>query len=595
MKVIFQKILLSFLFLLPSVSEAGGRRPPWESKPLNTVVDGVVHKGFNVFEIDGGKMVSVRTVNKLFGGRVQWKRVSRKVIYHSEGSVAEFQLDSSTAVVTGKIVKLAPPVRAWGNDVYIPASIFTNPEFQKMVVSNIQWDPNRNNLTIDPIVEVGSPRLYSYPLRSEISIELGPHVNYRVLSVRDDTLTVRLYGGRAREREKVSVEDGAVRSVEVDPGARTTDIIVVISSNAMAPSVSLADSPRSLLIEVENVFGFGLSSGSFKSSNNKRNSNSSIGKSNSGNGKTKASRDGNKKSVAVATTGTGSGKKTAPSGAVLPSAKTVDPIEMGTDDYFLDDSVVESPRKSLSGKKNPEGALMALSPFRTIVIDPGHGGKDVGAVGPNGTLEKEVNLQIGLALAKLLKKEGRFNVILTRDKDVFVPLQERSAIANKAKADLFISLHCNAGIQRDSKGFEIFYLSDKATDDDAAAVARRENAVIELEGVVGKARQELEGLLWSLARNEHMNDSAAIAGHISQQVIRRIKMQNRGVKQAGFYVLRGTSMPAILVESAFISHPKEEGLLRSSRFHRKLVDALYAGLLDFERKKIQTRLAQKPS
>jgi N-acetylmuramoyl-L-alanine amidase len=89
-----------------------------------------------------------------------------------------------------------------------------------------------------------------------------------------------------------------------------------------------------------------------------------------------------------------------------------------------------------------------------------------------------------------------------------------------------------------------------------------------------------------------MNDSAAIAGHISKQVIRRIKMQNRGVKQAGFYVLRGTSMPAILIETGFITHPKEEGLLRSTRYHQKLIETVYAGLLDYEKRKIQTRLAQ---
>lgn len=599
------------ILLLPVFAMSSGRKPPWKSIPINTVVDGVVRKGFNAIDVDGNKMISIRTVNKLFGGRVQWKRVSRKVVYHSEGRIAEFELDSSTAVIAGKFVKLSPPVRAWGSDVYLSADILIHPEFQRIVASSVQWDPVRANLTIDPIPAVGPPRVYSYPLKSQVLLELGPYVNYRVLSLRKDVLTIRLFGGRARDKEKIVVDDGAIKSVELLPRARTSDLVIILSSAAMSPIVTLTgtlpvhqgskdgkssasvastreksgtsgqeEAQQILTIEVDNIIGFGLSTETVKSKNINKIEKSKTGKSNGAlNGK-KLERHDKSKDV--------SDLPTIISKKEMPKKVAGDPMSHDLDYFDLND---DSDEKPTSNKR--DGALLALSPFRTIVIDPGHGGKDVGAVGPNGTLEKEVNLQIALALAKVLKKEGRFNVILTRDKDVFIPLQERSSIANKAKADLFISLHCNAGIQRDSRGFEIFYLSENATDDEAAAVARRENAVIELEGVVGKARQELEGLLWSLARNEHMNESAAIAGHISQHVVRRIKIQNRGVKQAGFYVLRGTSTPAILIESAFISHPKEEGLLRSSRFHRKLVDALFAGLMDFERKKIQIRLAQK--
>ncbi|HMX42395.1 MAG TPA: N-acetylmuramoyl-L-alanine amidase, partial [Elusimicrobiota bacterium] len=155
-----------------------------------------------------------------------------------------------------------------------------------------------------------------------------------------------------------------------------------------------------------------------------------------------------------------------------------------------------------------------------------------------------------------------------------------------------ISLHCNAGLTRASNGFEIYYLSEKATDDEAAAVARRENAVVDLEGVAGPAKEKVEELLWSLARNEHMNDSSEIAALIAHQAAKRLPLANRGVKQAGFYVLRGTAMPAILIETGFITHPKEEGLLRSTRYHQKLIETVYAGLLDYEKRKIQTRLAQ---
>jgi N-acetylmuramoyl-L-alanine amidase len=524
-------ILLVPISLLPQ-----GRRAPWPAISVSTVVDGEVRKGIEFNIVDTAPMVSIRTVRQIFGGKIQWKRVSRRVVYFSEGRSAEFGLDLSTAVVSGKIVALSPPVRAWGNEVYLPASFLSTPEFQSLVASIVHWNPDRKSLTVDPAPEVSSPRFFSYPLRSKVTIDIGPHVDYRVLAIRDEKLTIRLYGGRAREWEKLSIQDGAIISVEMDPATRTTDLTVTLATGTTTPNVYLDESPRAVIIEVS------------------------------------------KKEGAQAIKHPPMEKKE-PQKIVKAKPKVVSPTALAA-------PAVSRPRADI------DAPYLALSPLRTIVIDPGHGGKDVGAVGPSGTLEKDVNLQIGLALAKLLNNEGRFKVILTRSNDSFVALQDRSSIANKAKADLFISLHCNAGLSSHSNGFEVYFLSEKASDDAAAAVARRENAVVELEGVAGKARQELEGLLWSLARNEHMNDSSTIAGLIDQQVAKRMSMTSRGVKQAGFYVLRGTSMPAILVESGFITHPKEEGLLRSARFHRKLVDALYAGLLDYEKKRIQSRLAK---
>ncbi|MBL0058871.1 MAG: N-acetylmuramoyl-L-alanine amidase [Elusimicrobia bacterium] len=525
-------LLISFA-ALPLFAQ--GRRPPWPAASVNTVVDGNVRTGVQVFTIEENPCLSLRTIKQVFGGRVQWKRVSRRIVYLSEGRTAEFTLDVSTAVVGGKALPLATPPRAWGSDVFLPVSLLVTPEFQSLVASQVQWNAARRNLTVDPSPAVSSPRFYSYPNKSRLTIDIGPHVDYRVLAHRDNILTLRFYGGRAREWEKVSVDDGAIASVEVDPRARTTDVIVTLGAGTADPAIYLEESPRSVVVEV-------LRAG------------------------------------APGKPGSASTPKTAQR-PPRPGTPALPPPELSPPDRARPRADIDAP-------------YLALSPIRTIVIDPGHGGKDVGAVGPNGTLEKDVNLQIGLALAKLLNKEGRFKVILTRANDSFVTLQDRSSMANKAKADLFISLHCNAGLKRESGGFEVYFLSEKATNDEAAAVARRENAVVELEGVAGKAREELEGLLWSLARNEHMNDSSAIAVHIDRQITKRLSIGNRGVKQAGFYVLRGTSMPAILVESAFITHPKEEGLLRSSRFHVKLVDALYAGLLDYEKQRINARLGK---
>jgi len=170
---------------------------------------------------------------------------------------------------------------------------------------------------------------------------------------------------------------------------------------------------------------------------------------------------------------------------------------------------------------------------RTIVIDPGHGGKDPGAIGRRGTKEKDVVLKIAHKLAKDLHKNLKTRVILTRYHDIFLPLAERTAIANREKADLFISIHCNASLKSRTKGFEVYFLSDKASDEEAQAVANMENAVMALEEKKEKGN-ELSSILWSLAMNEFMNESSELCSFVSSEVDRYLRIvENRGVKQAG--------------------------------------------------------------
>lgn len=524
-------LLVAALLAGPGALRAGGRPAPWPEDRFAAGVDGRFLTNLPLRRIDGTPSVSLQTVRRLFGGRIQWQGVSRRVSYHREGGAVQFDLDSSTAQVLGKPVRMEGPVQVWGSAAYIPVSFLTTPEFQSLAAARVDWSAERKSLTVDPTPSVSSPRYFSYPDRSRVVVELGPRVEYRLLARRGTTLVVRFYNGQARDWEKVSVDDGLIESVEIAPQGRLTDFTVAFTSQAATPEIRLDPMPRALIIEARR-----RGEGAFDP---------------------------------------GFGEEPPPP-----------PGDAGR-------AALPAPRRA-SPRADLDAATLTLSPLRTIVIDPGHGGKDVGAVGPHGTYEKDVNLQVARGLADLLNAEGRFRVILTRSDDRFLTLQERSSIANKAKADLFISVHCNAGLNAASNGFEIYFLSEKATDDEAAAVARRENAVIELEGLGGKARGKVEELLWALARNEHINESSTVAAHIARQADKRLGSLNRGVKQAGFYVLRGTAMPAVLVESAFITNPKEEGLLRSARYQQRIVDAVYAGLLDYEKRKIQARLAHPP-
>ena len=216
------------------------------------------------------------------------------------------------------------------------------------------------------------------------------------------------------------------------------------------------------------------------------------------------------------------------------------------------------------------------STLRRIVVDAGHGGKDPGAVGPTGLLEKDVTLKMAHALSRELTKQIGCEVILTRSGDVYLPLEERTAIANKVGADLFISLHANANKSRKPYGIETYYLNF-SKNDKAAAVAAREN------GTSLKEVSDLELILFDLMANSKINESSRLAAEIQGSLVKRISkkysnVRDLGVRQGPFYVLLGATMPSVLVETAFISNPREEKRLASSKFRNSAAAAIASAI-----------------
>lgn len=217
--------------------------------------------------------------------------------------------------------------------------------------------------------------------------------------------------------------------------------------------------------------------------------------------------------------------------------------------------------------------------IRRIVVDPGHGGKDPGAVGLNGLQEKDVVLAIGRMVARKLKEEIGIDAVMTRDSDVFIELQERTAIANKVGADLFISIHANAALNRRASGIETYYLNLAKTEK-AAQLAARENGT-SLEKV-----SLLQAVLFDLMANYKLNDSAHLADEVQMALYKRMSGQypatkNLGVKQGPFYVLVGATMPSILVESAFISNLEEEAKLRDPEFLEQTAEGIVDGVVSY--------------
>jgi N-acetylmuramoyl-L-alanine amidase len=220
---------------------------------------------------------------------------------------------------------------------------------------------------------------------------------------------------------------------------------------------------------------------------------------------------------------------------------------------------------------------------RRIVLDPGHGGHDPGAVGPKNLYEKDVVLDIALKLKKVLMEDPFNEVVLTRERDVFIPLEERTAMANRKNADLFVSIHANASSRREAKGIET-YLLNWTDDEEAIRVAARENA-ISLKKMRAMNRQVdiVDVIKSDLIRENKRDESIKLANYIQRSLVSNLESDmkqvlNLGVKQALFYVLFGAKMPSVLVEVSFISNPEEERLLSNEMYRTEIAKGIAKGL-----------------
>lgn len=235
----------------------------------------------------------------------------------------------------------------------------------------------------------------------------------------------------------------------------------------------------------------------------------------------------------------------------------------------------------ISAAPGPVVSAVSKNKIR-IVVDPGHGGKDPGAVRRGSAREKDLNLTVAKHLYNYLKKQG-FDVKLTRSDDTFVTLAGRSKMANEFKADLFISVHTNAAKRSTANGFEVYFRSDKATDKEAADVAEFENEALQYEET---HYNFVDKLLQSLAKNEYMNESSKLAGHVRKYVYKEPGIgiavsQNSAIRQANFYVLRGVQSPAILVEMGFISSPKDRVRLNNKSSQKHMGEGIGKGVVEY--------------
>jgi N-acetylmuramoyl-L-alanine amidase len=235
----------------------------------------------------------------------------------------------------------------------------------------------------------------------------------------------------------------------------------------------------------------------------------------------------------------------------------------------------------------PRESVQVAGPLRTIVIDAGHGGHDPGATGPGGLTEKELVLDVSRRVARLTEERLGIKVLLSRDGDHFVALKERTSFANRERADLFVSIHANAHNSAAHEGVETYFLSSEATDIAARQTAALENSVVQLEKAPAArpaGRQDaLRAILWDLMQSEFLTESERLAVVVQDAMTKSLRIPNRGVKQAGFYVLGGAAMPAILIEIGFVTNPREERRLRESKYRDEIARAIFSGIAEYKR------------
>ncbi|MFZ0639314.1 MAG: N-acetylmuramoyl-L-alanine amidase [Candidatus Acidiferrales bacterium] len=404
---------------------------------------------------------------------------------------------------------------------------------------------------------------------TRVVVDLDGAVKYESARIKDpDRIYFDLYAahlGKSLTEKEMPVQNGFLKAVRVAQNKDGVVRLVLDVQSVEGYSAFLLPDPFRLVIDVHGA----LSS----ASNKKPGTDEGIGKL------------------------AGDSPATTPATTVVPpmaSEKVIVPATTAAGDSTADASAELSPPPGRNSRTLPVPAIPAIAAQPTrdgersltrtlglkisrIVIDPGHGGHDTGTIGPHGVMEKNVCLDVALRLGKLIQKKlPGAEVIYTRKTDVFVPLEERTAIANQAKADLFISIHANSSHNDTARGIETYYLNF-TTSQEALETASRENALSD------SSIHELQDLIKKIADNDKIEESRELASDIQNSLTGQLRQvstaeRNRGVKKAPFVVLIGADMPSVLAEISFLSNPTDEKMLQRPMQRQRIAQGIFRGV-----------------
>jgi len=539
-KYLYLFLLIFYLFFIKyevfadkSSTDAGMESVSYKTKRIKVIKDSGREEYADLILIGGMGYLSLKDIEKIYNADVKWFPVSKRVTLRLGSGAVQFSMGSSTVLVNGVQRTMNKSVKLLGGDVFIPLEFFVTRSFAEVADAFTSWDYSGLVLRVERLADVSSPAHFTFSDKTRIVTEFRNKKEIDVKRVTEDRIIFKIYRSKLCDPAgKITVNDDVVENIDVFERAGDTIFEINLGTYAGSYEVYVLTSPFAGVVDIERVSKAESGSKSF--------------------------------TAALAPPVTSFFMK---SEASIPKV----PV--------LPASSKKKTKKTYSSKKRA-----VRKKIKRIVIDPGHGGTDVGAVGMRGTKEKDINLIVARRLESLLKKEG-YTVFMTRSDDSFVPLSERTRMANRVMADMFISIHCNASLKTKAKGFEVYFLSEKASDKAADAVANLENSVIALEKPPAGNAGDVEHMLFSMAVCEFMNESSKLCGLISKEIDAKLaSLTNRGVRQANFCVLRGASMPAILVELAYISNPAEERMLKTKKFQRRAAEIILNGIKKYEKK-----------
>ncbi len=568
MKRIWAWMISGLVLLLATTAYAQGK--------VSFQVEGRSSGTVNSIELNGVTYVDVQRTARKLGAQVKLFATSKQAKITSKGFFAILTAPLDQIIVNGQYVSIPGQVVVRGGALMAPVDVFLLPAFQLAV--NRYIDFKNNTLVVERRynVELGSPQLHKgdsllvFDAQKELEFttdQPNPHTvvvtlkdavikregyqrlhtdyiaSAQVRQTRGDVELKVILGDRAKEWSFTPSSDGrlvfraaaAKGEPVLTPAAKPASVL-----QAEPNPLSIAAAPeKAAVLQGEPSV---LSEDDFEEMVLDAMDQTPVA------------------AVPVAQQAPASAPATpaAPAVPVTPAAK---------------------PAPAITAEPHPL-AITAHKKMR-IVVDPGHGGKDPGAV-RGKYREKDWNLAVGNELAKLLKK-GDFEVKSTRDTDVFITLSDRSKIANTFKADLFVSVHVNSTTNAKANGFQVYFRSEKATDKEAAETAALENEAMQYEEV---HYNFVDALLQSLAKNEYINESSKLAGYVKNAVYKQPGIgiavdQQNAIRQANFYVLKGVQSPAILVEMGFISSQKDRGRLSQGAVQKKMAQGIYNGIVSY--------------
>lgn len=410
-----------------------------------------------------------------------------------------------------------------------------------------------------PAGVVKTIRHWSEGAYTRIVIDQNGPVRFKARELKEpDRLVFDLFHAQvdpSLNKEPLPINDGILRQVRASQYAPDTVRVVLDLASIKSYAAFPLHDPDRLVIDVTGEGG--------------RSDDAAVSSSESG---TQEKTENTPEQAAGPKTAQGGDQKTGTSGKEIPLPKT--------------------PGKSNDGEKLSLSRQLGLK-IKTIAIDAGHGGHDPGAIGRSGLKEKNITLDVAKRLAVLVKERLGCNIVMTRDKDVFIPLEQRPFIAKSRGADLFVSIHVNANRKRVTRGIETYVQSLRASDREAMATAARENAMSTKK--LSELKSELDRIFADLTRDDKIEESLYLADSVQGSLVNSLKPVNRHagdlktkIKRAFFYVLINTEMPSILAEIGFISNPEEEKLLKNDTYRQAIAEALYQGV----KKYVDARLPQ---